>query len=247
MIFKEYGTDHTLTIMLLHGGGLSWWNYREEAELLQSEYHVILPILDGHAGSDRPFTSIENNASEIIAFIEQNYNGKVSFIGGLSLGAQVLLEILSQKNDICDYALIESAAVIPSKLTHALIGPSFNASYGLIQNRQFAKMQFKSLHIKEDLFEDYYHDTCLIKKQDMINFMKENTAYALKDSLQTCKAKVHIYHGEKENKEIRLSAMEIQKKLGSSVIHPLSGLYHGEFSLNHADAYADAVREIIHA
>jgi hypothetical protein len=81
----------------------------------------------------------------------------------------------------------------------------------------------------------------------MINFMKENTAYALKDSLQTCKAKVHIYHGEKENKEIRLSAMEIQKKLGNSVIHPLSGLYHGEFSLNHADAYADAVREIIHA
>lgn len=23
------------TIMLLHGGGLSWWNYREEAEMIQ--------------------------------------------------------------------------------------------------------------------------------------------------------------------------------------------------------------------
>ena len=56
----EYGKDHPQTILLLHGGGLSWWNYREAAELLQQDYHVVLPILDGHAGSDRPFTTIES-------------------------------------------------------------------------------------------------------------------------------------------------------------------------------------------
>ena len=27
--------------MMLHGGGLSWWNYRKEAELLCDEYHII--------------------------------------------------------------------------------------------------------------------------------------------------------------------------------------------------------------
>ena len=53
MIIQEYGIEHKETILLLHGGGLSWWNYRDGAELLQYEYHVILPILDGHAGSDR--------------------------------------------------------------------------------------------------------------------------------------------------------------------------------------------------
>ena len=37
---------------------------REAAETLQSDYHVIRPILDGHAGSDRPFTTIEDNAAE---------------------------------------------------------------------------------------------------------------------------------------------------------------------------------------
>ena len=30
-----YGKDNTDIIVLLHGGGLSWWNYRKEAELLQ--------------------------------------------------------------------------------------------------------------------------------------------------------------------------------------------------------------------
>ena len=66
MKYQEYGVGNKETIILLHGGGLSWWNYRDVAELLKDEYHVILPILDGHAGSDRSFTSIEDNASEII-------------------------------------------------------------------------------------------------------------------------------------------------------------------------------------
>jgi len=68
--YKEYGTDNKDVIILLHGGGLSWWNYREVAEMLQADYHVILPILDGHAGSDRDFTTIEENAAEIVGFVE---------------------------------------------------------------------------------------------------------------------------------------------------------------------------------
>jgi pimeloyl-ACP methyl ester carboxylesterase len=56
MQFREYGADRGAVVMLLHGGGLSWWNYREAASLLAHDYHVILPILDGHAGCDRPFT-----------------------------------------------------------------------------------------------------------------------------------------------------------------------------------------------
>lgn len=33
MNIKEYGTDNKETILLLHGGGLSWWNYTEVAEI----------------------------------------------------------------------------------------------------------------------------------------------------------------------------------------------------------------------
>ena len=69
MNYREFGADRQETILLLHGGGLSWWNYREEAELLQQEFHVVLPILDGHAGSDRPFTTIEENAAELISAV----------------------------------------------------------------------------------------------------------------------------------------------------------------------------------
>ena len=89
---------HTLgsgprTAVLLHGGGLSWWNFRAVANLLAANgYRVVLPVLDGHAGSDRPFTSIEDNASELVALIDRELGGRVDALGGVSLGAQVALE-----------------------------------------------------------------------------------------------------------------------------------------------------------
>ena len=108
MNFKEFGKESNQTIMLLHGGGLNWWNYRQQAKLLESDYHVIIPILDGHAGSDRQFTGIEDNASHLIEFIDRNLGGKVLLIGGLSLGAQILLEMLSRRKDICTFAIVEN-------------------------------------------------------------------------------------------------------------------------------------------
>ena len=244
MRFHEYGTGQKESILLLHGGGLSWWSCREAAEKLQDEYHVVLPILDGHAGSDRPFTSIEDNASEILSFIDERL-GSVLLIGGLSLGGQILLEMLSQRAELCPYALVESAAVLPSRLTNALIAPAFGSSYGLIRNKAFSRLQFRSLHIKPELFEDYYRDTSLIRKQDMIAFMKASTSYAMKDSLRDTAAKVHIYVGERETAEILRSAEAISRALPSSRLHRLPELRHGDFSINHADRYADAVREIV--
>lgn len=245
MKYRKFGESSSKTILLLHGGGLSWWNYREAAELLQKEFRVILPVLDGHAGSDRAFTAIEDNAGEILAFIDEHLGGSVSLLGGLSLGAQTALEIVSRRKDVCSCALIESAAVLPSKLTNALIGPAFGMSYGLVKHRSFAKMQFRSLRMKEDLFEEYYRDTCAIRKDDMIAFMKASTSYTLKDQAAETSAKLYVFAGEKETKEIRESAREIVRKIPSSELVTLNGLRHGEFPINHAAMYAEAVRQIL--
>ena len=73
--YVEYGKENSDVIILLHGGGLSWWNYKEVAERLQTDYHVVLPILDGHAGCDKQFTTIENNALDIIEFVNSKLGG----------------------------------------------------------------------------------------------------------------------------------------------------------------------------
>ena len=244
MIVKEYGKSNKDIIILLHGGGLSWWNYEEVSEILKSDYHVILPILDGHSGSDRDFTSIENNANEIIEYIDNNYNGNVKLIGGLSLGAQILLDILSKRDNICEYAIIESALVCPMKMTNRLIELLINMSYGLINKKWFSKLQFKSLKIKKELFDKYYIDSSNITKNNMISFLEANSNYYLKN-IKTNKSKSIVIVGSKERSIMIKSAKRIHDELINSELEILSGYYHGDLSINHPNEYAEKVKKLI--
>ena len=245
MNYIEYGKGHGEVIVLLHGGGLSWWNYREVAKLLSSDYHIILPILDGHAQSDSDFTTIEENAAEIIKFIDETCKGSVLLIGGLSLGGQILLEMLAQRTDICQYAVIESACVLPSIFVSAMIKPAVGACYGLIKYKWFSKLQFKSLKIKQELFEDYFRDTCGISKSNMIAFLKASLRYAIKSSIADSTAKTYVLVGEKENRTQQKSSKIIHEKLQGSILQVLPQMYHGEWSINHADDYVNKLRSMI--
>ena len=245
MRYVEYGNQNPETIILLHGGGLSWWNYRDVAQLLSDRFHVVLPILDGHADSDAPFTSIDDNAARIIAYIDQHFGGNVLAIGGLSLGGQIAVEMLTQRPDIRRFALLESTLVKPSKLTYALIGPTFGMSYGLIKQKWFAKMQAAYLGIPKKLFNDYFRDTCKINKEDMIAFLQSNSAYSIKPALRDAQAKVHIVFGSKEQASIRTSGKLLNRMIPDSTSDVLPGYRHGDLSLNHPQAYAQKLLTMI--
>ena len=235
MKYKEYGLKNKDIIILLHGGGLSWWNYIDEIGLLEDEFHIVIPILDGHSDSDTNFISI----------INENYNGKVKLIGGLSLGGQVLLEILSRNPNICEYAVIESALVIPMKFTYKMIEPIFNLTYGLTKKSWFSKLQFKNLKIKNSLYDLYYEDTCKISKNNLIAFMKSNSSYELKDTLSRTRAKVLILVGSKERSIMKKSAVKIAELIPNSELEILQGYYHGDISINHADDYVERVKRLV--
>ena len=241
----EFGQHNTEVIMLLHGGGLSWWNYREVAELLAERYHVVLPVLDGHADSDAPFTTIEDNAARLISYIDAHLGGQVLAIGGLSLGGQIAVEMLSQRKDICRYALLESALVKPSKLTAAMIGPAFGMSYGLVRQKWFAKLQADYLGIPKPLFDDYFRDTCAISRADMIAFLKANSLYTIKPSLSETTAKTKIVAGAKEPKSIRDSAKLLREAIPGSGMEILPGLRHGDLSLNEPERYVKILTDWI--
>lgn len=245
MKYIEYGVEHKDIMIFLHGGGLAPWNFREEAKQLQKDYHIIIPILDGHNGSDRNFTSIESNANEIIDFIDKRCFGKVFMIGGLSLGGQILVEILSARKDICQYAIIESALVLPMRTTYAMIKPTFTLCYPLVKKRWFARFQFDSLRIKNDFFEEYYQDTAAITKENMIAFLRANSDYELKKSIEECQAKVLVLVGEKESRIMKKSAIILHERIRSSSLEKISGYYHGDLSLNHSELYIERLNQFI--
>lgn len=240
----EYGSKNQEVFLLLHGGGLSWWNYREAAELLQGQFHVVLPILDGHGDSDCAFQTIEDTAAELIQYIGQNFGGQVLLLGGLSLGGQIAVEMLSQAPGICRYAVLESAMVIPSRLTHAMIRPTLGCSYGLIRRRWFSKLQFRALHMKPALFAEYYRDSCRMTKESLVAVLEANTAFVPKESLRTVPVKTLILAGGREQRKVLASARLLREILPNSRLEVLPGYRHGDLSINHPERYAMMLRQL---
>lgn len=238
----EVGQENQDVIVLLHGGGLSWWQYQSQMELLSKNYHVIVPILDGHAGSNADFVSIEASAKQLLAYIDKECGGSVLLIAGLSLGGQILLEMLALRKDICQYAIVESTAIIPDKLTAGLVAPLFSMSFPLIKKKWFAKMQFRYLGIRADLFEHYYEDTVKLSKQNLIAFTKASSLYQVKKSLKNSLARVRIIVGEKETKKMHASAKMLHDILPDSHLEIKSGLTHGQYSINYPELY---VKELL--
>lgn len=245
MKLMEYGMKNQDVIMLLHGGGLSWWSCREAAEMLQEEYHVILPVLDGHAESERDFTSIEDNAAALIGLIDERFQGSVLLVAGLSLGAQIVVEMLSQRPNLCRYAIAESTLVKPMRLTQWLVKPMISMSYWMIHRDWFSALQFQALGIKEELREAYVRDTRRITRKNLISFLEANAGYQLKPCIRQTEARVWIFVGAKEQPRMLRSARMLNKAIEGSVMEVKAGMSHGDFSINHAAEYVRKINSIL--
>ncbi|NTV88811.1 MAG: alpha/beta hydrolase [Clostridiales bacterium] len=246
MLFKEYGDSNLPVMILLHGGGLSDWSLSRVVEGLSEEYRLVTPVIDGH-GEDggNSFISIEDSAEKLEKYVDERCNGHVFAVGGLSIGAQIVVQALSDRPDIADYAFIESALVYPIKSVAALAVPVYKLSFGLIKKRWFAGIQSKVLFVPKDMFERYFEDSCRMSLESFINITLSNGNYSLKDGIHNTKAKVLIIAGEKEIKIMKKSAALLNRQIAGSLAYIAKGMGHGELSLAWPQEYIRLVRDFM--
>ncbi len=246
MLFKEFGNKTAPAFIALHGGGLSWWSLQKVIDLLKTDYYVVVPVIDGHGDdSATTFVSIQDSAQKLIEYIDQKFNGKIFAISGLSIGAQIVAEVLSKRPDISEYAVIESALVYPIKGIAAMAAPTYTLLYGLIQTKWFAKIQSKALYIPDEMFELYYRDSIKMSKQSLINIALSNGRYSLDINIAGTAAKTLILVGSKEQKIMIKSARELHEAIGKSRLQIMDNMSHGEISMRHHDKYVDIIRQFI--
>lgn len=246
MLFQELVSKEKPIIILLHGGGLSSWSNQSIASRLEKDYCVITPVIDGHgADGEETFISISDSAKKLIDYIDQHCNGKIFLLGGLSLGAQIVIEILSQREDITKFAVIESGLIYPMKRTTAIMMPFNKLCYGLIHKKWFSKLQAKTLCISSEMFEQYYQDSIKMTKQSLINITRSNGNYELKNTISKVKSKVLIIVGEKEIAIMRKSAQKLSNAIPGSELYIAPKMKHGEISLVHPDKYVMLVKSLI--
>ena len=239
MTFHEFGDKNFPHILLIHGGGNSWWNYLRQARMLSDKYHVILPTLDGHGEEyQKEYISTENSAQQILEYIKNNCDRKLFVIGGVSLGGQIAIELLSLDSDIAEKAIIDGSICIPQpKLARIctvivkLFGKiMFSKSASKIQLGLMKKM-YPNMAYPEEIENYYIEDMPRIPIKTLVTIYKTYMGeYRLKYAIKESKAQVLYIYGEKEMKCVKESAKLFQKMHPDCTLYEAKGYNHGYLS-----------------
>lgn len=226
------------TVMLLHGEWLSWWSFQEIIDFLKKDYHIVAPIIDGHgADCETTFLSIQESAQRIIQYIDLNLQGNVFAICGVSLGAQIVIEILSKRDDIAKYAVVESTLVVPNKGPSKIRNIVSRLIFVLNRQKWLARIFSKKLCVTPELFLQYYQDSLNISYESWINIETSRTHYIAPTTLSKSNSKVLIIIGSTEIKSMDQSVRMLMSGIPQCRVCIVPEMKHGELSLAHCTEY----------
>ena len=224
MKFHKFGDKNLPPILLIHGGGSSWWNYLRQARLLSHNYHVILPTLNGHG--------------EEYQLIKENCGGKLFALGGVSLGGQIAMEILSLDSDIAEKAIIDGSLCIPqprlarfSILLVSLFGKLMFSKSSCKLQLSIMNKCYPRLAYPDELKNYFMEDMARTPIKTLVTIYKTYMGhYKLKSRISKSKAQALYIYGEKELNGVKESARLFQQMHPDTILYEAKGYNHGYLS-----------------
>lgn len=219
LYYKETCKNNDESIIFLHGEGTAGWVWDKQLEAF-SDYHCIVPDLPGHGKSAeiKPF-SIQRTANMIIDIIRKKaYNGKAHLVG-ISLGAQIIVQILSSAPEVADHVLISGAVVRNSQPSENFLGLMNHLIkiYLPDKNKTIRIMSYvRSYNIPKNLRGKFKESTYVIRSDFLDEIIRENMLFMMPDGLEEVDVPVLVMAGQKDYAIINESALNLLKVLPNS-------------------------------
>ncbi|WP_424354334.1 alpha/beta fold hydrolase [Methanobacterium sp. MBAC-LM] len=219
LYIKETGENNDETIVFLHGDGIAGWMWDEQLKAF-SDYHCIIPDLPGHGKSAevKPVT-VQDTADKIIDIIKNKAKNGKAHIVGLSMGAQITVQILSTAPEVVNHVLISGALVRSSQPTESFLELLDNliALYLPDKNKIIRIMSYvRSYNIPRNLIDKFRESTYVIEPYYLDKILRETILFKMPDNLEHADVPVLVMAGEKDYRIINESALNLLNVLPNS-------------------------------
>jgi pimeloyl-ACP methyl ester carboxylesterase len=202
------GPAKAKTIIFLHGGGVSGWMWEPQLASF-TDYRCLVVDMPEHGKSIEkgPF-SIENTADRIIGMIRSHVAGAKAHLVGLSLGAQVITQILATASEVVDHTVISGTLVtgVPGASLIGLTAAIYMPFRGI---EVLIRANMKSLGIPAKYLPQFRENTQLLTRGTFARITRENMRFRLPCNLDKVTTPTLIMIGQKERGIMHKSANEL--------------------------------------
>lgn len=220
---RECGPADAPSICFLHGGGISGWMWEPQVDALRDSYHCLIPDLPEHGRSAalRPLTIVDA-ARRVATLIRERAHGGRAHVVGLSLGAQITVQLLATAPEIIDHAVVSSALVHPVPgagllglgafaLAFALFAAPFQRSDAFVR----LNMRYGSA-IPARYFREMRADTRRMTAASFSHVLLENQRFRVPVGLEQAHVPTLIVAGRNELPLMRRSASDLAAAMPSA-------------------------------
>ena len=235
-------------IVFLHGGGVSGsWSWSSQTTAF-ADYTCLTPDLPGH-GQRRDVFEFARAVEEVTALLEAQPADASVYLIGLSLGAQVALQVLANHPKLLARALLTGCLCVPypgSGLLTREPGMTFSAGllalYMPLRNAAWlVRANMRALGIPMQFFNDFSLDTARLSTSKLMSVFRANSAFRVPDNLAMLETPVLALAGTREVTPIQRS-LEILEQSSTSVhTYRVRGANHN-WNLERPDKFNQTLR-----
>lgn len=241
MKFHEFGDPRHPTVMLIHGAGNAWWSFLRQARALENRFRVILPTLDGHAEEcEEEYRSTETEADKLLEYIDARCDGRLFLLGGVSLGGQIVMELLSRRPDVAQRAIVDGALCIPQPFMAKACSACATLFWPLMFSRPACRLQMwalrtffpEEMRFPPELETRYIEDTPRLSRAALRTVYRTYMgSYQLKDSIGASSAAIEFWYGDGEMHCVKESARLLASTAPRCRIREAQGCSHGTLAV----------------
>ena len=240
MNFKIFGKEGASTLMLIPGLGVSYEIFLPLIEILEDKFHIIAMQVDGFTlGKHTEFTSVDDQAMQIIEYIQKDLDGHLDVAYGLSLGDKILSQVLERDEVSIGHAIMDAAPLLP--LPRWLVSP--------LKYLQCANV-WSCFHWTEFwrwVFHSHYFDVLLDECRKIYPYggskavLDEYTSVYSTRLVKISGNEVHYWYGTKETFVAKPQVNHLKKLYPNAMIEISKGMNHGQLLIDNPEEVANRI------
>lgn len=217
----------TSHLILIHGGGVGPWMWRQQREYFTRAHTVHTPTLPGHdpAGTHE-YTTTADAARSVAREVDlEGLVGDVIVVG-FSLGGQVAIEMATLFPERVARTVVVSSLVKPWR-GGSLLARIARAAHPLSRFEWFARAQAKQLYIADVDFERYFLLSRSISAQSLESVMRANLSFQPAPDFVGSKHAALFIAGAGEQRSLRDDLRQLSLSVPIGRFELVGGVAHG--------------------